>query len=153
MERFRLEDIDKKEQLYKVPDGYFEDLPMKIQARIESSTREKVSWFQTPAFRVALSSAAVLIVVVSYLFINNGNNAVVNGDAVEEILSQVSQEELLMYVNELQLGEDEILTALENSFEEFDFSSEMDLDDLELEDEALEDVLDEFDLTEEYLEI
>ena len=153
MKRFKLEDIEKKETPFKAPEGYFDELPIKIQRRIDSLQRQKVSWFQTPAFRVAISSAAVILIVLSIVFIN-GSDPNSNGDRqAEEILAQVNEEELMLYVNGLELGEEEILTAFENNFEGLDFSGDTELENLELEDEALDKVLDEYELSEEYLEI
>ncbi len=62
----RLEDIPKK-QSFKVPDGYFEDLPMRIQARIQAAEK-KPSWianyslvwkFALPLLLVGIISATV----------------------------------------------------------------------------------------------
>ena len=144
MKSFKLNDIDKKGQLFKVPEGYFEDLPMRIQQKIETSQKSKTSWVSTPVFRVALSVASIFIVILMFTLINGS-------ETPEELLSEVSQEELLAYIDYMSLEEDEILTAFEKTFQTMDFSNETELDELELEDESLDELINVYDLTDEYL--
>jgi len=144
MKPFKLDDIDKKRQPYEVPPNYFEDLPMKIQQRIETSQKTRWNWIFSPTFRLAASITAVLVVVLSItLFYQN--------DTAEDLLSSVTEDELIAYIDLMALEEDEILTAFENTIQVMDFSEETELDGLEIEDESLDDLMNTYDLTDEYL--
>jgi len=74
----RLEDIP-KEQLFQVPDNYFDELPGKIQKRIIAQKQK--AWYALPvwqgALRYALPAMALVLVVfgVSKLLLlqKNGN--------------------------------------------------------------------------------
>ena len=112
MKSFKLDDIEKNKQPFSVPDGYFEDLPMKIQSRIEGQKKE--SWVRTPAFRLAFSVAAMLILVFTVVFLNPSESA-------EDLLADIPEEELLAYIDMVQFDETDILAAFEGSVEGVDF--------------------------------
>lgn len=139
MKPFKIEDIEKKKP-FDVPDGYFEDLPMKIQARIE---KKEIQWFQTPVFKMAVSLASIIIIVITFVFIGTNEPA-------EDFLADVSQEDLLAYVDFMQLDEQDIFSAFEGSMEGVDFS-ETQIEEIELEDMELDDLLIEYDLSDDFL--
>ncbi|MEP5611540.1 MAG: hypothetical protein ABJP45_04790 [Cyclobacteriaceae bacterium] len=142
MKPIKLDDIDKKSQPFSVPDGYFEDLPMKIQSRI--SEEKKSSWVKMPAVRLAFAVAAMLTVVMSIVFVNQSVTP-------EDLLADIPEEELLAYIDMLQIDENDILAAFDGSVESIDFFDANGLEDLELEDESLDDLLIEYDLSDDYL--
>ena len=139
--KYKLEDIDKKET-FKVPEGYFEDLPMKIQQRI--SQEEKPQRFSIPSWSLAL--AASLLLIVTFVFILPGNEP-----SAEELLAEVSQEELVEYLDQLELDEYDIASAIGEDEEMFEFEDTNVLDGIDLEDQSIDDVLLEYDLADEYL--
>ena len=140
--KYKLDDIEKK-KVFDVPEGYFEDLPMKIQKRIESESTSKmaIAW---PKWSVALAASLTLIAVFLFVIPSNDVNA-------EDLLASVTQEELIAYLDEIELEEFEIITALGDNPTVFDFEETEGLDDIDLEDQSIDDMLLEYDLEEELL--
>ncbi len=122
----KLEDIS-KENIFKVPDGYFEKLPGVIQARVAKP--EPKVWFST-AFKFALPVVAIAIVVA--VWFTSG------GGSLENQLNEIQTEQLIVYLEESDLSPDlindeidlneEDLNELEktviSSMEPFDISLE-----------------------------
>ena len=140
--KYKLDDIEKK-KVFDVPEGYFEDLPMKIQKRIESESTSKmaIAW---PKWSVALAASLPLIAVFLFVIPSNDVNA-------EDLLASVTQEELIAYLDEIELEEFEIITALGDNPSVFDFEETEGLDDIDLEDQSIDDMLLVYDLEEELL--
>ncbi len=139
--KYKLDDIDKKES-FKVPEGYFEDLPLKIQQRI--SKEEKSHGIRVPGWSLAL--AASILLLVTFVFILPSNDA-----SAEELLAQISQEEIVAYLDQIELDEFDIASAIGDEVNELDFNDTNVLDGVDLEDQSLDDVLIEYDLADEYL--
>ena len=122
----KLEDIS-KENIFKVPDGYFEKLPGVIQARVAKP--EPKVWFST-AFKFALPVVAIAIVVA--VWFTSG------GGSLENQLNEIQTEQLIVFLEESDLSPDlindeidlneEDLNELEktviSSMEPFDISLE-----------------------------
>ncbi|MEM9340671.1 MAG: hypothetical protein AAGA66_18200 [Bacteroidota bacterium] len=144
MSAFKLDDIEKKGQPFKAPDGYFEDLPLRIQHRIQTNASSKVSWYGTPAFKWAFSIATIVIVLLSVTFFDSSQST-------EDLLAEIPEEELLAYVDQMSFDEEEILTAFEGDIQSLDFAESATLNDLDIENESLEDLMSEYGLEEEYL--
>ena len=139
--KYKLEDIDKKE-VFKVPEGYFEDLPMKIQQRINDGQKTKKSVI--PAWSLAF--ATVILLLVTFVFI------LPNGDqSAEELLAEISQEEIVAYLDQIELDEYDIASAFTDEGNEWPLDGTDMLDGIELEDQSMDDVLLEYDLADEYL--
>lgn len=156
MKPFKLEDIDKKEQPFKAPEGYFDDLPLKIQKRIEAKEQKHFGWLIHPNMKLAFS---VVTVIVLALFITIFNKDITKATlalmgqeaTADELLTDVSQEELLAYIDLWALNEDDILMAFENTNATIEFSGDLELEELEFEGESLDDLMNTYDLTDEYL--
>lgn len=132
----KLDDINKK-NIHKVPDGYFDDLPMQIQAKISSSGKSSVPVWQL-GLRYALP-VVLLLVVAGYFLLQDATLS------SEEILAEVETEDLIAYLDETDLSTDELIYTL--SSEDFD-------GELEFETELMEKVeIDELDqlLEDEFL--
>ena len=142
MKPIKLDDIEKNSRPFSVPEGYFKDLPMKIQDRIQEEKKEV--WVKTPAFRLAFAIAAMIVVVMSIVFVNQSASP-------EDLLADIPEEELLAYIDMIQLDENDILSAFESSVETIEFYDMEGFEDLQFEDEALDDLLIEYDLTDDYL--
>lgn len=139
--KYKLNDIDKKE-MFKVPDGYFEDLPMKIQERLSLETKPQK--FRIPSWSLAL--AASLLLLLTFVFI------LPNGDpTAEELLAEVSQDEIVAYLDQIELDEYDIASAIGDEADALEFEDTDVLDGLDLEDQSIDDVLLEYDLADEYL--
>jgi hypothetical protein len=108
----KLEDLS-KENIFKVPDGYFERLPGVIQSRVAKP--EPKSWF-VPSFRLALPVVALAIAVTVWFTSRQGVS-------LEDQLNEIQTEQLMTYLEESDLSTD-VLT------EEISWSDE-DLNELE----------------------
>jgi len=140
----KLDDIEKKLNM-KVPEGYFEELPMKIQKRIEMEQSSSNS-FKIPAWSLAM--AASIVVIVGFIFFWGGKNT-----SVEELLAEIPEEELMAYVEELNLDAYDLATAFPETTEELEFEDIEMMDELEVDDLSIDDILLEYNIEEEKLEI
>jgi hypothetical protein len=139
--KHRLDDIDKKEQ-FKVPEGYFEDLPLRIQKRIQQESpikRRRINAW-------SLAMAASLVIIITYVFFIPNNTP-----TPEELLAEVSHEELLAYLDEVEIDEYELVSAFGDNEEIFEFEDTNVLDGIDIDDQAIDDVLLQYDLEDEYL--
>ena len=87
----KLEDLS-KENIFKVPDGYFEKLPGIIQARVAKP--EPRVWF-VPAFKFALPVVVLLVAAAFWLTSREGAS-------LEDQLSEIQTEQLLVYLEEVE---------------------------------------------------
>jgi hypothetical protein len=142
MKPIKLDDIEKNSQPFSVPEGYFDDLPMKIQSRIQ--TEKKETWIHSPSFKVAFSVAAMMIIVMTIIFLNKAISP-------EEMLADISEVELLAYIDNMQIEESDILNVFNEDVEDIDFFDTEGIESLELEEESLDDLLIEYELTDDYL--
>ena len=96
----KLEDI-KKENIFKVPERYFDELPMRIQDRIsgksESAPSMVFNW--SLAIKMALP-ALVLAIVVGFGIIFQNDDTYQDA---ETLLAQVSTEEMIAYLQETDI--------------------------------------------------
>ena len=99
----RLEDIPKK-QSFKVPDGYFEDLPMRIQARIQA-TEKKTSWIPNFSLSFKFAIPVLLVGIISLIVWTNLSKPI---DSLAN-LDTVPTEQLLAYLESDDITTDEIL--------------------------------------------
>lgn len=97
----KLENIPKN-NIFEVPDGYFNKLPLKIQARIEAKNPMPE---QQPWLRYSLRYALPMFVfALTLIFIFKPKV-----DATEKILASVSTEELVAYLEVNSFSTDELL--------------------------------------------
>ena len=97
----KLEKIPKN-NIFEVPDGYFNKLPLKIQARIEAKNPMPE---QQPWLRYSLRYALPMFVfALTLIFIFKPKV-----DATEKILASVSTEELVAYLEVDSFSTDELL--------------------------------------------
>ena len=102
-----------KKNIFDVPDGYFDQLPLKIQARIEAESPKSES---KPYFRYALQYALpVVMVAVAAIFIFQPKS-----HSVEDRLASVSTEQLVAYLDEVHT----YALTTEELIESFEFDSE-----------------------------
>ncbi|MGC1242989.1 MAG: hypothetical protein WA874_15475 [Chryseosolibacter sp.] len=130
-----LEDIPKK-QIYRVPDGYFENLPSRIQTRI---AHEQAGARKQPVFRYSLRYALPLVIAaaVSFYYYNASKP-----DA-SSILATVETDDLITYIEESDVTTEDLLEFVEFNNEDLD-SIENEVYDLDLSDTGEETL--EFDL-------
>lgn len=109
MDKPDLENI-KKDNIFKVPENYFEDLPMKIQSRIaeESKPQTQTSWISQHQLTWSLSAAMIVLVFGIMYFM--GKPVV---QSPEEILAQVSTEDMVAYLEDSDLTVYDIVDAVD----------------------------------------
>jgi hypothetical protein len=144
----KLEDIN-KDHVFKTPENYFEDFPDRLQKRIQETEKDK----KVPIIRLRtiLNIAAAAAILVFAIFgINQLNN---NSKSVDQLLSNVSSEALINYLVESEISADELLENLDASIialDEYPLSDEI-IPSESIDEEALDDLLDEYEIEMEYL--
>jgi hypothetical protein len=132
----KLDDIPKND-IFKVPDGYFDTLPTIIQARVE---KKESAWL--PAFRISLRYALpVLLVAVGILWFTRNSEPT---SSPEELLASISSNDLIEYIQEADMSTDDLLESIDYTMINAD---SLDLNDSNvlLTDEDLNEVLTEFE--------
>lgn len=137
----KLEDI-KKKNIYSVPDKYFDRLPAIIQSRvIEKKPALGLSLNWSLAFKVA-APALALVLILFYFGISTTDNSTLSSD---ELLAQVSADDLIAYLGTTDITIDEILEELDLSNIELDFYEEGPImQDMDLNDKEIEALFDEY---------
>ena len=101
----KLEDIPKK-QVFDVPDGYFDSLPSRIQARI--SSRKSTHAFSLASFQWKYAIPVVLITAAGLFWFSKDSSA-----TAENLLATIGTEDLMAYLEESDLSTDEILDEID----------------------------------------
>jgi len=139
--KYKLDDIEKKSG-YKVPEGYFEELPLKIQQRIQSeSTQSKT--LKVPSWSLAMAASVVIILTSVFLLFQGKDNA------AEELLAEVPEEDLIAYLDQFEMDEYDLASAFPEDTEELEFEDIEMLDEVDLEDESIDEILLEFNIEDE----
>jgi len=134
----KLEDISKSNG-FKVEDKYFEELPLKIQNRI-SQEKKYFEWGSLNVIWKLGIAILPIIVIISFLIGRPGN------DSIEDLLASIPEQDLLAYLESTDLQIEE----LSDFYFEEDANLEMNaLDQIELNDDALEEIYLEYDLNTE----
>lgn len=105
-----LDDIPKKNP-YDVPDGYFDDLPGRIQSRIQGRERRHVLSLSHVA-RYAAAAAVLVLVAYVWVWRNNGN---FQSQSPEAMLASMETADLIAYLNDGEFTTDELLDGIELS--------------------------------------
>ncbi len=108
----KLEDMP-RENIFKVPEGYFEKLPMEIQARVAKP--EPKVWF-APPFKFALPLAAIAIAATVWFSYQQGGS-------IEDQLNEIQTEQLIAYLGDSDLHNEaltEEITWSETDLEELE---------------------------------
>lgn len=145
----KLEDI-KKKNIYSVPDKYFDQLPTRIQSRVnEKKPVLGLSLDWSMVFRVAVPALTVVFFIF-YFSIGNQNSA----QSAEELLAQIDTEDIIAYLQTTDITTDEIIDGLDLSDIELDFYEDLPiLQDLEMSDQDIDALLEEYSIYEDILDI
>ena len=132
----KLEEIPKKD-VFKVPEGYFENLPTIIQSRVAAQNKEKAFF---PGFSMALRYAlpVVVLVVIGYFWL--GPKA--EQKSAESILATIETDDLVAYLNETDLTTEELLESVQLDANDVD-ELEGEIYGEDLTDQNFEEILDE----------
>lgn len=135
----KLEDIPKKE-IFNVPEGYFDGLPSKIQARIDAQkTGQQESFVFKYKLQYALPMVAILALGIFWF-----SQFSQTTDA-ESLLASVETEDLIAYLGESEITTDDVLNHVEFNSEDLE-EIESEVYELQLDDELLDRDLNELDL-------
>lgn len=99
----KLEDIPRK-NLFEVPEGYFEKLPLRIQERV-SAPVPRFSWASIAVLKYALPLVAILVVGIFWI-------AQRPSATIEEQLSTIQEDQLVAYLNDSDLTTEELTNAV-----------------------------------------
>ena len=71
----KLDDLKKEKELFTIPEGYFEDLPMQIQAKIGQSDRANTWAWAWGGLKLKYALPALSLALVAYFFVpKSGTN-------------------------------------------------------------------------------
>ena len=149
MKKYRLEDIKKQQVFTEPPEGYFDRLPGIIQAKTANKPVRRAQLYWVGVLRlVPLAAVVVLIALYSGLL-----NKKESGPGLDELLSEVTTDEIIQYLEDLDLTNEEILEevdlmALSSEFE--DLQDRL-IDNLNIEDETMIQLYDDFDVQDSLL--
>jgi hypothetical protein len=132
----KLDQIEKK-NIFEVPEGYFEQLPMAIQAKVAVKKRS----FSFPSFFVSVKYAFPILCLALISFLWYQHNALVPNHT----LNDVSTETLVAYLSESDITEDELLVYIDNSQLDFHSTLVNTIDTISMEDTTLEKLSTDFE--------
>jgi len=143
----KLEDI-KKKNIYTVPDKYFDQLPTKIQSRVnEKKPVFGISFKWNLILKVAAPAFAVILILFYFGINDNSSNL-----SADDLLAQVSSEDLIAYLETTDITTDDIIEELDLSTIELDFYNEDPiLQDIDMDEHGLDILYDEYGIESEIL--
>ena len=86
MENNQLENPKFKRNSFNVPDGYFDDLPMRINDKIIDTTKAKPSFIFSPALSLATSVLTIALVAILLIKPFTSTNELSNTDQYDDQL-------------------------------------------------------------------
>lgn len=137
----KLDDISKK-NIFQVPEGYFEDLPTRIQARIPAAPETRHAGFFS--LRYAVPAVVLAGIAIVAIFLNTPSS--VPSESPEAMLAAVASEDLVAYLeNDADLNLDDLLDSY--AFSDDDLASiEDEVYHLQLEEDVLEEWIEEYEV-------
>ncbi|MCG8308374.1 MAG: hypothetical protein MI975_13355 [Cytophagales bacterium] len=143
----KLEDI-KKKNIYAVPDKYFDQLPTRIQARVnEEKPVFGFSFSWNLFFKIATPAFAVILILFYFGLSNTNLN-----QSAEELLAQVDAEDLIAYLETTDITTDEIIEEVDLSMVDLDFAEDQPfIRDIEIDDASMDILFDEYGIESETL--
>lgn len=139
MKKFDLDNIDKVNPPFEVPDRYFDALESKIQAEIDQKrgynrpTAISWKWGLIPAM------AVVILMILFPVFKNQQQ------ETADQLVAELSSDDILTYLEQTDITEYDIAT-LTSQPEELLPESENIIEDIELSEDDFEGLLDQYDL-------
>lgn len=134
----KLEDLPKRVD-FKVPEGYFEELPMRIQSRIATNPEKQ----GMPAIRVALRYAMPLVAILAIGVVWYMESRPVT---IQEKLAQFNEAELTLFVDDAELTSEELAELVTWSAADLDELEDEVYSVLDPSGEGLEISIDELDI-------
>ena len=150
MKKIRLEDLDKRQVFNQPPEGYFDRLPGVIQAKTAhkaGSDGRQVFWIKVLKL-IPVAAVLALIMVYSGLFSRQESTP-----GFEDLLSEVTTDDIILYLEDMEISNEEILEEVDLTAFSVEFESHEDplIDNLDIEDESLIQLYQEYDLQDSLL--
>lgn len=128
MKPFKLDEIEKIETGFKVPEGYFDDFSLRVQQKIQETKPERKHYLIT-RYRKLISIAAILIVAMGIAFVQYTKAPIydTSDESVENYLASnhcISNDDWAMMLDEKDLQKMEANMNLNNQEIEDILSSE-----------------------------
>jgi membrane carboxypeptidase/penicillin-binding protein PbpC len=133
----KLDDLTKKLD-YKVPEGYFDSLPGRIQSRVTSG--KSASWRFNLGFSMRYALPLVALVAVGIVWYNRAN------ESMYEQLEKIDENQLTWFLDESDLTSEELADNVTWSTEDLDALEEEVFNAMDESGEGLDIVIDELDL-------
>ena len=95
----KLEDLPKRAD-YKVPDGYFDELPMRIQDRISAGKRP--AWDLTPRFVLRYAVPLIALLAIGTFWYVQSNQSIVDQ------LAKIDETQLSFFIEDPDLTSEEL---------------------------------------------
>jgi len=137
----KLGDFD-KENIFKVPEHYFDELPGRIQENIHSrkqSIRPEI--IRQAIIKLTVSMAAVLLIALYFMPEKKQNDIAIP----ENIIAQVNTDDIIAYLELTDLNVDDFIAQAEGgNFDLWQGDEDPLIDDLDLNESQLEQFLDTY---------
>lgn len=133
----KLDDLPKHVD-YKVPDGYFDQLPLRIQNRIGSPHRH--GWKPGIAWATRLAIPAIIILAAGALWYQQANNSIVDR------LEKMDAEQLSFFVEDPDLTSEELIEDVTWTTDDLDALEQEVFNVLDESGDGLEIIIDELEL-------
>ena len=144
----KLEDI-KKKNIYTVPDKYFDQLPTRIQSRVnEKNPVSWLSWNWSLTYKLPAPAIAIVLMVIYF-----GRTDHYSIQDTDTILAQVSTEDIIAYLEFTDITTDDIIETVDFTDIELDFYEDGPIiqEFNEIDEEDMELLLNEYGLKDEIL--
>ena len=103
MKKTKLDQIEKKIP-FEAPDGYFDDLAMRVQKRVEREDKSFLpQWLNAPVWRLSAASALMGIIAIAFYFNPTDSPELMAQEetsSYQEIVAEISAEDLTSYLAE-----------------------------------------------------
>lgn len=100
----KLEDIPKKE-IFNAPEGYFDTLPGRIQARIEKD--HNIARRPVVSFSLKYALPALIVAAAGIFWFTSANKPL----DVDSMLSAIETQDLVAYLDESDISTDEVIES------------------------------------------
>jgi hypothetical protein len=132
----KLQDLPKKVD-FKVPEGYFDELPTRVQNRISSGVGRK--WQFSPVFALRYALPLVALVAIGIIWYDRSNDTIITE------LEKIDETQLRFFIDDPDLTSEELTENVTWSSADLDALEEEVYDVLNASNEELDVIIDELD--------
>jgi hypothetical protein len=133
----KLEDLPKNVG-YKVPDGYFDQLPLRIQNRLSSPVQK--DWKPLQGWATRLAIPLIILVAAGSLWYQQANNSIVDQ------LEKIDSEQLSFFIEDPDLTSEELVENVNWTTGDLDALEQYVFNVLDESGDGLEIIIDEMEL-------